>query len=215
MASANPYYTKTSGYGMSFADMPGSKSAQVQAAELAASESEATNAEKKREFDVTQQNYQDQVAAQKTAASAVGTGLQSLVNSYNLAFATAKAEGESRYQQMLSIADQTTGQQAADIRTTYANKQSSALQNLAKLGMSNTTIGSTLALGNARSEAAAQNTLADTMQQTKLGIIANKASDASYAPDKSAITSLINSATSNTGAYGTGAAAEALAGLNS
>jgi len=183
------------------------------AAELQSKSQQASLNETQRQFNIGQKNYQEQVESQKAAAAKVSTGLQSLVDSYNTAFAQAKSEGEQRYQQMLSIADQTTDQQAADIRTSYGNKQSSAMQNLSKLGMGNTTIGATLAQGNQREASNSLNRLADTMQQTKLGIIANKKLDSEYAPDKTAITNLMTSATSNTGAYGTGALADALSGL--
>lgn len=97
--------------------------------------------------------------------------MRQLVESYNRAYQEARQANESRYQQMLGIADQTTGQRAADIRSAYGNQQAGMMQNLARLGMANTTVAPTMQLGVAREREASLNRLADEMQGTKLGII--------------------------------------------
>jgi len=67
--------------------------------------------------------------------------------------------------------DQTSGQQAADIRSSYGKQRSSALQNLARTGLSNTTVGSTVTQGLQREESSSLNRLADQLLGTKLGVM--------------------------------------------
>ncbi len=109
------------------------------------------------------------------------------VSAYNKAFAEAKEGNESRYQQLLEIADKTTGQRAKDIGIDYAGRESNAMQQLARLGMANTTVAPTLGQGFAREKSSALDRLSDQMQQTKLGIIERR-KDA-Y-PDLTSLTSL-------------------------
>jgi hypothetical protein len=115
-------------------------------------------------------------------------GMQSLVTNYNKAYGAAKAANEARYRQLLAIADQTTNQRATDIRSDYTGQQSNIMQRLARLGMSNTTVAPTMQLGVQKEQQSALNRLADTMQQTKLGIIERR-KDA-Y-PDQGALMNLI------------------------
>ncbi len=83
----------------------------------------------------------------------------------------ANEANEARYQQLLGIADATTGQRGKDITSDFANQQSMAMQNLASLGLANTSGASTIRGGFGRKKNEALDRLADTMQQTKLGII--------------------------------------------
>lgn len=128
--------------------------------------------------------------ATSSPTSAVATGLQSLVESYNTAYQTAKAKNEALYNQMIGttekwgtnmadfikqqyteqmgVVGETTGQREADIRSEYAKQRASGMQGLARLGMANTTIAPTLGAGYTREEQSALNRLADEMQQTKL-----------------------------------------------
>jgi len=101
----------------------------------------------------------------------VQDSMTALIKSYNQAYGEAKSANEARYQQMLNIANQTTGQQAADITSQFGQKSASAMQNLARLGMANTTIAPTIQQGFQREQSAALNRNADLQQQTKLGII--------------------------------------------
>ena len=93
------------------------------------------------------------------------------VAAYNKAFASANAANESRYQELLGIANATTGQRAKDITADFGSQQASAMQNLASLGLANTSGASTIRGGFGRKKNAALDRLADQMQQTKLGII--------------------------------------------
>jgi hypothetical protein len=97
--------------------------------------------------------------------------MQSLVSGYNTAYAEAKRANEARYQQMLGIADQTTGQRMSDIRSEGAGQSADIMQRLANLGLSNTTIAPTMEEGVKRWTSEKLNRAADQMQQTKLGII--------------------------------------------
>ena len=99
--------------------------------------------------------------------------LGGIVNNYNEAFAQAKAANEAKYNQALSLPDQYSGQRAADIRSQYANQRSAALQNLARTGLGNTTVGSTLTQGLAREQTSALNRLSDQVLQQKLGVMQN------------------------------------------
>ena len=118
------------------------------------------------------------------------SGISSLVSSYNQAYGEAKAANEARYQQLLDIANQTTQQRQADVTSAYNQQSADAMQNLARLGLSNTTIAPTLQMGVEREKQASLDRLADTMQQTKLGIIERR-TDA-Y-PDPNAVTGAVGS----------------------
>lgn len=93
------------------------------------------------------------------------------VSAYNKAFAEAKLGNETRYQQLLDIANSTTTQRAKDIGVDYGQREADSMQNLRRLGMGNTTIAPTLGMGFGRQKNAALDRLADQMQGTKLGII--------------------------------------------
>ncbi len=133
-----------------------------------------------------------------------------LVNNYNTAYSQAKAANESRYQQMLSIANNTSNQRAADITNDYSKQSSSAMSNLARLGMANTTVVPTTMTGIERSKQAALTSNADELQKTKLGIISSKTD--SY-PDASMLTSLLAGAGSSGGQSGISAVIQALSGM--
>ncbi len=111
--------------------------------------------------------YQDRMAA----AAEGGSSLSSLVNQYNTAYTDARTANEQRYQEMLGITDQTSGQRQADIRQDYLGQQSDMMQQLARLGMGNTTIGANLGAGVQREMQGSLNRAADTMQGTRLGIM--------------------------------------------
>lgn len=96
---------------------------------------------------------------------------QANVSAYNKAFTSANEANEARYQELLGIANATTGQRAKDITSDYAGQQASAMQNLASLGLANTSGASTIRGGFGRKKNEALDRLADQMQQTKLGII--------------------------------------------
>lgn len=124
---------------------------------------------------------------------AVAESLSGLVEGYNQAFGQARRANEQRYQQMLRIADQdyarsagvreqmrgvaeqTTGQRAADIRSGAYEEEANVMQRLRQLGMSGTTVAPTLKGGIKTRMEESLNRLADTMQQTKLGIMREQA----------------------------------------
>ncbi len=104
-------------------------------------------------------------------SAGVTSGLQALVENYNQSYGEARAANESRYQQLLGIADTTTGQRAADIQGAFQGQESNMMQKLSRSGLSGTTIAPTMQLGVQREKQSALNRLSDQMQQTKLGII--------------------------------------------
>ncbi len=119
-----------------------------------------------------QWDFQKQMYEQRLAASKEGAGsLTDLVSQYNTAYGEARTANEQRYQEMLGITDRTTDQRSADIRSSFAGQQSNTMQQLARLGMSNTTIGSTLGIGNQREMQSSLNRAADELQGTRLGIM--------------------------------------------
>lgn len=88
---------------------------------------------------------------------------------------TAEAASQAKYQEMLGVAGETTGQRQADIRQDYASRAADITQQQARLGMSGTTVGTSLRGGVEREKQSSLNRLADTMQQTKLGIMGQQA----------------------------------------
>lgn len=144
------------------------------------------------------------------AAKQAAGGLQALIQNYNQAYAEAKSANEARYQQMLGIADQTTGQRMSDVANAYGRQSSDVMQQLARLGMGNTTVAPTLQLGVEREKQAALNRTADEMQQTKLGIIERRQDD--Y-PDSGSIAELVTALMGAYGAQGGGSIATALSGM--
>jgi hypothetical protein len=103
--------------------------------------------------------------------SGVQAGMSALVNQYNRAFAQAKSQNEQRFEQMMGIANATTQQRAADIRTQGQQRIGDIRQRLARSGLGGSSVGNVEEEGIARSTSSQLNTLADAMQQTKLGIL--------------------------------------------
>ncbi len=99
------------------------------------------------------------------------SGVGRLVEEYNRAFGEAKGANEARYQRMLGITEETTGQRGADIRAGAFEERSDLEQGLARSGLSGTTVSPTLTAGVRRREEESLNRLADMMQGTKLGIM--------------------------------------------
>lgn len=130
--------------------------------------------ERARQWNLQWDEYLKQMAAMQAAAGQVGGGLSSLVSQYNKSFEEAKAAENARYNQMLGLADQASGQRAADIRSDYTGQKANAMQSLARLGMGGTTVAPTLGMGFEREQQSALNRLSDQMLGTKLGIMQGK-----------------------------------------
>ncbi len=122
------------------------------------------------QFEWQQQQYADSQAAGKQAAQ----WMPQLVESYNKAYGEAKSANEKRYQEMLAVIGQTTGQREADIRSDFTNREAGAMQGLARKGMAGTTVAPTMGMGYEREQQSALNRLADQMQGTKLGVMERK-----------------------------------------
>ena len=145
---------------------------------------------------------------QQATAREAGEGLTGMIDQYNTSYGEAKAANEQRYQEMLGITDQTSGQRSADIRSDFAGQRSDMMQRLAGLGMANTTVAPTLGAGIERDKQAALDRSADSLQGTKLGIMERRIDD--Y-PEKDIIMTLVQAL----GAGGGGAALKALSGMRS
>lgn len=137
-------------------------------------------------------------------------GLSGLVGSYNVAYGEAKSANEQRYQQLLDIASQTTGQREADIRGGYAERGADIRQQLSRQGMAGTTVAPTMQMGVQREQESALNRLADQMQQTKMGVIERR--EDRY-PEMGTITSLAGMLGQGGGAQGISGILSALSGL--
>jgi len=110
-----------------------------------------------------------------------------LVNEYNKAYNEAKTANETRYNQMLGLIDQNTGQRMSDVRSDYMRNGSDIMQQLARLGMSNTTVAPTMQFGNQREMQSALDRTSDELMGTRLGVMERR-TDA-Y-PDLSAVAAL-------------------------
>jgi len=124
-------------------------------------------AEQQRQWNERLGLYRDWLGQQKEGTG----GISNLYSAYQNQFAEAQAANEAKYKAQLGLVDQTSGQQAADIRSSYGKQRSSALQNLARTGLSNTTVGSTVTQGLQREESSSLNRLADQLLGTKLGVM--------------------------------------------
>lgn len=165
------------------------------AAKIAARTAQANLDEQIRQYN-TEQN------ARRTSAIQGGEGLVNLVNEYNRSYAQARYDYEQRYNQMLGIADSTTSQQQADVRAQYAGQRSTGMQKLQRLGMANTSLTSSMQQGLQRGESDSLNRLADTMQQTKLGIIGSKKTAQELAPSRDMILAALAQAQGASGSFG-------------
>ena len=181
--------------------------------DVQSADSKAAQVQQQAELNYKYQVWGEQVKSQKEAAQQMGAGMSSLVNDYNRAFAEAKSEYENRYQSMLGLVAQNSGQQAADINTAAGNTAAAQRAGLSKLGMGNTTVGSSLAAGTERERIAEQNLLSDKFAQQKLGVMGSKQTSKDWAPDRSAISGLLSSTAGGAGAYGVGALSQALGAL--
>lgn len=82
----------------------------------------------------------------------------------------AQAASRTGYEEMLGLAGQTSGQRTADIEQSAAGQRATIAQQQARLGMSGTTVGTTLGQGVGRWEQAEKNRLADQMLGRQLEI---------------------------------------------
>jgi len=99
------------------------------------------------------------------------SGLTGMINEYNRAFHEARTANEAKYQQALGVVGTTSGQQRADVMSQYGQQEAGAMQNLARLGMSNTTVAPTLQSGIQRERQGALNRVSDAEMQAKLGVM--------------------------------------------
>lgn len=135
----------------------------------------------------------DERREQKQAAAAGMSALAAAIGQHGKAFGEAKTANERRYeamlriadkerqrkalinQRMLGVAEQTTGQRAADIRGEGAEQEADIMQRLARVGMGGTTAAPTMREGVKRWTSEKLNRLADLMQKTKLDLMQRRA----------------------------------------
>ncbi len=99
------------------------------------------------------------------------TGFTGMIDQYNQAFQQAKAANEAKYQEALGVVGTNTGQQRADVLSQYQGQRANAMQQLARVGMANTTIAPTLQAGIQREQQGALNRVSDQAMQARLGVM--------------------------------------------
>ena len=82
----------------------------------------------------------------------------------------AGAASQAGYEEMLGLANQTSGQRTADIEQAAIGRREAITQQQSRLGMSGTTVGHALGQGVGRWEQAEKNRLADQMLGKQLDI---------------------------------------------
>ena len=98
-------------------------------------------------------------------------GLTGMIDQYNQAFQQAKTANEQKYQEALGVVGTNTGQQRSDVMRQYQGQRASAMQQLARVGMANTTIAPTLQAGIQREQQGALNRVSDQAMQARLGVM--------------------------------------------
>ncbi|KKM81788.1 hypothetical protein LCGC14_1326290 [marine sediment metagenome] len=78
---------------------------------------------------------------------------------------------QGAFKQMLNLTRANTGQRLADIRSDYFNRGADQQQKLARLGMSNTTVGTTLESGNLRDMEASLDRASNELSGREIGIL--------------------------------------------
>ncbi len=111
--------------------------------------------------------YQQILGQQQTGR----TGLTNMINQYQQAFQQAKTANEAKYQEALGVVGSNTGQQRADVLSQYQGQRANAMQQLARVGMANTTIAPTLQAGIQREQQGALNRVSDQAMQARLGVM--------------------------------------------
>jgi hypothetical protein len=168
---------------------------------------------RQREFSRWQESQvRSQTDFDRGAAGRLSEGFAPLVSNYNEAYGQAREANEGRFNQMLGIANQTTGQRLADVNSAYNQRGADISQRLAGLGMANTTVAPTLQFGVERERQESLNRTADQMQQTKLGILASKEDNF---PDLGGLQSLIGGTGSAFGTRGIEAMLQAFGNVRS
>ncbi len=122
---------------------------------------------REKEFDKQMWFYNQILGQQKQQAG----GLTGMIDQYNQAFQQAKAANEAKYQEALGVVGTNTGQQRADVLSQYQGQRANAMQQLARVGMANTTIAPTLQAGIQREQQGALNRVSDQMMQARLGVM--------------------------------------------
>lgn len=126
-----------------------------------------------------------------TGTGAIETGnttVDQLIAEYQKAYAEAKAENETRYQESLGLLEGQGETGKSDIRKSYAANQGSIYSNLVSRGLSGTTILPTMQTGNVESMNSDLARLQESINAQKLGVIQGR--EDTY-PDQSALLNLI------------------------
>ncbi len=83
---------------------------------------------------------------------------------------------DNSFQQMLNLTRANTGQRLADIRSDYGDRAADQRQQLARLGMGNTTVGNAMSQGNARDLQSSLNRASDELSGREIGLLRDRQS---------------------------------------
>ena len=114
----------------------------------------------------------DQDVGQKGAQRTYG-------NMYSLAGRRGSAEmtrTDNSFRQMLNLTRANTGQRLADIRSDFGDRGADQQQQLARLGMGNTTVGNALSAGNQREMQSSLNRASDELSGREIGLLGDRQS---------------------------------------
>ncbi len=81
---------------------------------------------------------------------------------------------QGRFQEMMNVLNQRTGQRGEDIRGSARGRSAAISQQLARIGMGNTTVGTSLRGGVERDMQAELRREADTQQGARLGVLGQR-----------------------------------------
>lgn len=83
---------------------------------------------------------------------------------------------DNSFQQMLNLTRANTGQRLADIRSDYGNRAADQQQQLARLGMGNTTVGNAMSQGNTRELQSSLNRASDELSGREIDLLGGRQS---------------------------------------
>ena len=100
-----------------------------------------------------------------------GGDASGLVKEFNRATASAREANESRYQELLRLNEEVSGQQAKDTAADFTRRQANEMQRLTGLGLSGTSGAGVISQGFGRKQSEALATLADKRRRGRGDII--------------------------------------------
>ena len=158
-----------------------------------------------------QWDWQKDIYSQNQAMMAeAGEGMTGLVDQYNMSFQEAKDANESRYNDMLGIADAGQDVRSGEVNRAFAGRESDMLNRLKGIGAANTSIASTQKMGIERERQNALDKSKMSHDDRRLGIMERRTDD--Y-PENDIILQLAQMMGQSGGPGGVGGMVNALSGM--